>query len=259
MRIEKDNPILTKKEYLGPSRYNTGRIIEYDIKSANINVLFNKGVIDKSKYDYLNNLPKMQREIVVGNMIKENPSIYHILLNGILEFRNLLVESNDIQEEEVVRVATDAIYVNRFDDLKYTQFDNVIFAKKSEYNNMVKLLDLIVFSKYINDNIDIDIKGIGNNSIYHQQFMFTLIANAIYLLERVSVEDALIYMTDMYERYVSRKLDIGFYRQLNSDSGYLIPMYNMVVYNASDINIVDINYNIQYLRELHNIIFEQYH
>ena len=41
-------------------------------------------------------------------------------MTGILKFRHLLVESNDIKEDEIVRLATDAIYVNRFIDLKYT-------------------------------------------------------------------------------------------------------------------------------------------
>lgn len=251
--------VLNKKEYVGPSRYYTGRIVEYDIKAANINVLYHEGVLDKEKYDYYCRLPKDAREVAIGKLIQQDNTIYDVLMAGILKFRHLLVESNDIKEDEIVRLATDAIYVNRFIDLKYTKFDNVEFVKKSESSNMVKLLDLLIFSNYINNNIDIDVKGLGNSINLHQQFMLSLIANVIYMFERVSLEDAISYLTQMYESYVRLQLPIGFYRQLNPNSGYLLKGFNMMVYDVTDINMIDINYNLQYLRELHNILFERFH
>ena len=253
--------ILNKKEYLCPSRFNTGRIIEYDIRAANINVLFYKKVISEDKYKYLNNLPKMQREIVVGNMIRRDNTLYRILSDGILEFRDKFIEYNNIKEEEIMRIANDAIYVNRYDTLKYTKFDNVEFVPKNEYSNMTRLLDLIIFSKYIDNNIDIDVKGLGKNAKLHQQYMLSIIANTIYLYQRVSLQDAIKYLSNMYEQYVRRQLPIGFYRQLNSYSGYLVLPYNMIILdvNINDINMVDIRYNLSYLRELHNILFENFH
>ena len=265
--IQDDNPILTKKEWLDPSRYHTGRIIEYDIKSANINVLYNIGTIDGDMYQKLNSVPKQDREVAVGKMIAEDKTLYDALMKGILRFRKELVRSNNIQEEEVVRVATDAIYVNRFDDLRYTEFGNVKFVQKTISSNMVALLDLLVFSNYTNNNIDIDVKGLGKSVEYHQQYMLSLIANVIYMFERVSIVDALNYLTHMYEQYVNLQLPIGFYRQLNPASGYMIKntdfevpgKFGLMVYDVSDISAVDIGYNISYLRELHNIIFENFH
>lgn len=256
--METNSPILTQKEYLNSSRYNTGRIIEYDIKAANVNVLYHEGVFSKDKYDYLISLPKTSREIAVGNIIREDKTIYHTLMNGIFKFRRQLIESNDIQEDEIVRIATDAVYVNRFSDLRYTKFDNIEFVKKSESSNMMILLDLIIFSKYFDNNIDIDVKGLGKSAIYHQQYMLSLIANVIYMFERVSLEDAIGYLVSMYEQYVRRELPLGFYRELNPNSGYLVKPYNMCVYEVPDLSMVDINYNIRYLRELHNILLEYF-
>ena len=251
--------ILESKDWLSSIRYHSGRIIEYDIKSANANVLYREGAISKETYDYLIRLPKIEREIAVGKMEQRDSALYHTLMNGIFKLRRQLIEENNIQEEEIVRVATDAIYINRFDNLKYTKFDNVTFVPKSEYSNMMILLDLIVFSRYINNNIDIDVKGLGNSMQYHQQYMLSLIANVIYMFERVSLLDSIRYLTQMYEQYVKLQLPIGFYRELNPYSGYRVKNMNMVVFEGSDVNMVDIGYNIRYLRELHNILFENFH
>ena len=67
--------IASKMNYLTPSRYVSGRIIEYDLEKANISILYSKGMIDKDKYDLLYNSPKMFREIMIGNMIKDNREI----------------------------------------------------------------------------------------------------------------------------------------------------------------------------------------
>ena len=257
--IQDDNPILTNKEWLSPSRYHTGRIIEYDIKSANINVLYSLGAINEETYQYLNSVPKQDREVAIGRMIGQDDTLYRTLIAGILNFRKQLVRSNNIQEEEVIRVATDAIYVNRFDDLKYTEFGNVRFVPKTVSSNMMSILDLLVFSNYIDNNIDIEVKGLGKNSALHQEYMLSLIANVIYMFERVSLIDALNYLTHMYEQYVTLQLPAGFYRELNPVSGFRVKNTTMVIYEATDLSMIDIGYNISYLRELHNIIFEKFH
>ena len=257
MIVNKD--ILTKKNYITQSRYNSGRIIEYDIKQANINILLKYGAINNDEYNYLSRVPKAQREIIVGNMIKKDNSLYHIISDGILKYRYKLLESNNIEDKEIMRIANDAVYINRYSNLKYTKFDNIEFVNKGEYTNMVKILDLIIFSKYLNNNIDINVKGLGKNDILHQQYMISLIANSIYIFERVSIQEALKYISQTYELYVKKQLPIGFYRELNPISGYRLKYNNMCIYEINDIDNIDINYNISYIRELYNIIFEYFY
>ena len=43
-------------------------IFEYDISKANISVLSDKGVISENQYQYLFNLPKLERNIAIGNL-----------------------------------------------------------------------------------------------------------------------------------------------------------------------------------------------
>ena len=111
------------------------------------------------------------------------------------------------------------------------------------------------------DDMFLDIKGINENNQYlHSEFILSFIAETIYILERVSVEDALKYITNFYEDYINLKLPVGFYRELNSNSMFNFKHCNFYLSNVKeeDKNLLDINYNLYLIRELWNIVLDIY-
>ena len=258
---------ITKQQYLTPSRYISGRIVEYDIKSANISVLRNSNIISQKDYDYLASLPKILREREIGIREKNNPELYTQIQKGIKEAKKNLGSFNRIELDQIIRIANDAVYINSEVDLKYTQFGKYIqFKKKSEYNVFCNLLGVIIFCKFLEDgNIHVDVKGIGKNASLHENYMIYTIMSTITILERSSVEDAIQYLSSICEQYLHRNLPVGYYREFNSGSLYrsLYNSYGVVPYgfiNATeyDKNSIDINYNYTILRELWSILVEIY-
>ena len=68
------------------SSYNiilNGFIREYDLSKANINALYERGVIDKALYDNLYSADKSIREKHIGLMIRDNQNIYQEIQKGI--------------------------------------------------------------------------------------------------------------------------------------------------------------------------------
>ena len=103
--------IVSKLSYFTPSRYISGRIVEYDIKSANITMLKVSNVISEETYQYLQSLPKISREIEIGLLIRSNPAIFKAISSGIEKYKLKFAEANNIDENRIVRVANDAIYL----------------------------------------------------------------------------------------------------------------------------------------------------
>ena len=62
-------------------------------------------------------------------MIKEDKKIYNIIQKGIKESKVQLFDANDIKSYEVIRIANDAVYVNRINGLKYTEFDIFLYLQ----------------------------------------------------------------------------------------------------------------------------------
>lgn len=258
--------IISKKEYLIPSRYISGRIIEYDMKSANISVLMENKVITDNQYSYLANLPKDLREKEVGLMERKDPSIYTSIATGIKEAKIEFAGFNKLVPEQILRVANDAVYVNTVTDLKFTKFgDYIEFRPKNEYNVFCKLGSVIILCRFDPDgNIHIDIKGIGKNDIYHREYMIYTIMSTITLIERSGVRDAIDYLYEICEAYLRLELPVGYYREFNSESLFRFK-YNIggmttcatAVYESNKPDL-DINYNYTVLRELWSILVEQY-
>lgn len=254
--------IASKSNYLTPLRYQSGRIVEYDIRSANISILRTYNAIDENYYNYLKNLPKSDREIEIGLLIQRDKNIYNIISKGIEEHRLMFLEANNIKSEQIIRIANDAIYINTPFDLDNRFFgDYVEFRQKSISSSILVLSNsIIIFSKYLpNGMIDIDIKGINKNIVYHQDYICSVLGTAIYMLDNCDIYDTMNYINEFIEKYLKLELSIEYYREFNSQSLYRIKGSEMGIsyMSESDINLVDITYNYTLLRELWSIIFER--
>ena len=256
--------ILNSQTYLSPLRYISGRIVEYDMKSANISVLLQKGIIDFDLYDRLSRLDKQSREVEIGLMIKSNPSIYTELSKGIKEYKYKFVEANNIDSIQIARVANDAMYINTSVDLLHTKFDQYIeFRPKSISNVMININKVVSFISFIGDQVSVDIKGISDDKYnLHAEYMISLIATIAFYIERGNTEDALSYISNIVAAYINRELDIGFYREFNSDSLFVVNVRDermgITSIDESYKSILNIDYNLVVLRELWSIVLEIY-
>ena len=253
--------------YLSPIRYYSGNITEYDIKSANINCLIDAGMISIEEYKKLYKLPKQQREIEVGLMIKENPNIYTTISKKISEAKVYLFENNPIEDEQVLRIANDAVYIASDIQMKNLQYgDYIRFIPKSVSNIYLNLMSIIILIKYLdNGNIDIDVKGISNTEL-HNDFLSEIVS-VILILEKSGIKDAINYLSVFIEKYLHYELPVTFYREFNSFSKYRINSNSNYIYNTFDYGIdatekdkynLDINYNYSILRELFSVLIEIY-
>lgn len=247
-----------KTNYLCPERYISGKIIEYDIKQANINMLFRSKIIDPERYQYLQQLPKQQREVTVGLMIKDNAEIGKIIRKGIAECKVSLFEANNIRSYEVVRIASDAVYINRVNPLNVTRFDNVEFVPKSISNSYLKLRDILFFINYENNNINVDLKGLGDDYSIHEPII-SLIVNIICELEFNGVKFAMKQLQTIIDDYINRRLGPEYYREFNSRASYHIINSAFYLYELDRIRPeIDIDYNLFLLRELLSVLYEIY-
>lgn len=254
--------IASKMNYLSPSRYISGRIIEYDLEKANISILYSKGKIKKDKYDLLNSVPKQIREVVIGNMIRDDRSIYECIKEGQQEARIFLVEKNNIQERQIVRCANDAVFVNSSFDLQYLEIDEYIhFRQKSISNVMIQAINrILIFVSFLDNGLlDINVKGINANKVLiHQNYLCSEIAKIIFIKERVGIKDAIKYLQEFIEKYIKLELPKQFYIEFNSISSYKIKGTGYYVADIDDINSLDISYNLYFLRYLFSLLMQDF-
>lgn len=268
------HPLSERTNYITDKQIIIGsNIIEYDIKQANINILRAYNDINDFEYYNLMKADKQSREILIGRKIqiekKMNPDeispIAEHIREGIKIAKDNLLVSNNIDSNEVVRIANDAVYVERQFPLQNTVFDifnrgcDISFIDKGHFSSFIKLGRVSVFLRIESDEtLVVDVKGINDELIpLHQPFL-GFICNILFYLERTDITTTLSIYNEFYKEYINRELPIEFYREFNSDSDIRIDshhrFYGSRFLEEKYKSLVDINYNLLMLREIYGII-----
>lgn len=251
-------------KYTMPVNNIIAYIREYDMAKANINVLLYNNIISKQEYDYLYELPKIQREITIGMKQKNNHKITEALQNGFKDARHLFYNANNIKENNILSIKKDAIFL--IDKIpKTTIFENINFKLKNIYVSYYNLAKMEFYYTNINQE-KIDIKGMSEESInLHRNYFYDLLCFIFSEALSGNYQNLLILIKDISNRYLNKEFSIEYYRefnnrslfrtnyQINNSVYYINSIGSKICYN--DINPI-FNYSI--LQELYKIFMQNY-
>ena len=257
-----------KVNYLAPISHliNTD-IVEYDMKQANINILLYKGIIDENTYGHYCCLPKRQREISVGLMQRDNPWIAEELKKGFIEFKQKFFEANNIQDSEVLAIKNDAIFlINKIP--KVTTFANMYFVDKHKYTSYYRLgrVECYYYFNYLSKEEYLDIKGISEYAqSLHENYLIGFLKCLFNSAQCDSMSEIISLLKDFYSDYINLKLELGYYREFNAASKFLIKpfpgsfrVFTAEHFDPKNIDYIDIKFNEALLRDLYKIYFSIY-
>lgn len=269
--MSKDDQLYNRTEYVTDRLLiSSSSIYEYDIRQANINMMYAYGLLEEQRYKELQVVDKIVREKYVGLVEKKDNDTgkpkytFNIIQNGIKTAKRLLLETNVIEDDEIVRIANDAVYVNRAVPLKYTRFDLnnngrfVEFINKGHFTSMLSLPSSVVvfFAISSNDDYIVDVKGINENLLESHQAFLSFICDMLMMKERVDTGTMMRRFNEFYTLYINKQLPIEYYREFRSNSSYRLTIQQYGPFDLSpqidaDLRYVDISYNLYILRVLY--------
>lgn len=253
--------IWVNDRYIAPYEWLISKDIrEYDISKANISILLDLNLISQKQYEYFKSLPKKKREIKVGLFLRDNPSISQSLSYGFKEARRIFIQSNDIRDEDILYIDKDSItLINRLP--KYTKIsDHIEFVNKVSYTSFYRLFGIDLL--YYNDNIVeyYRLKGCNDERLrqLHSKYILDMILSFAYNAQYEDIRSMIYMVKNCYMMYVSRSMDIGYYREFNHISKYKF-IDNSGVYtyyvddldNSIDRSMIDISYNANLIRQFY--------
>ena len=246
-------------------------ITEYDISKANINVLYEAGYINDDIYNYLYSSERMLRQKYVGMLQKNDYNVTKTLKLGIIEAKKKLFEANNIQDNEVLCIKNDAVYViNK--KLYNTKFGRIEFVPKNIYtgyyniNSRIIKFEFFYYYNNITKEENLDIKGLANKHYeLHDKYFCQILKDLFYSMQVASPEISLRMMKDIYNKYISLQFPVEYYRRFNNYSDYYLNTTSKFgsgysINNADDSikPYLDISINKQILLELQKIIISSY-
>ena len=243
-------------------------IYEYDIRQANIHALLAIGKIDINKYNYYKKVPKQIREVDIGYMIQSDPSLYNQIQEVIKEAKRQFVSKNNINLQQILRIANDSIYIiSPYKTLDTTVNINGVaieFVCKNHFNSYMKLCDSILFFlDSSGDYWNLDIKGINKNKIEYHQELLSMICNIVDARINGGKESAIYQLVALQKEYVNFSLPESCYRELNAESGFRInntidhQSYILsYIYGLDNMRNIDISYNLNILRNIYSYLMQ---
>lgn len=247
------------KNYLAPIKYLISHYIyEYDISKANVNVLYNKGIINEEERNVIMQYPRNQRQIYMG-LMQRDPIKSKALSEGLAEYRYRFLTENNIENNQILSVKNDAIFlIDKTANI--THFDDTIdFMLKNVYTSFYNLNKKEVYYSLdlINNKEVIDIKGIDDSLLpLHQDYMIMFLCTVFEAFQTKTIQETIGLIKGFYNKYISRSLDLGFYRELNESSKFRLSLKNGEQYLLETIDSVEhinIIYNAQIIQSLFEI------
>ncbi|MGL5714451.1 MAG: hypothetical protein ACRCX2_15640 [Paraclostridium sp.] len=120
-----------------------GTIAEYDISSANINILRQAKAITDDIYYSLVDAPKLSRNILIGKMMRDNKELVQVVESGCRKSINMLIKYNNIPQSAILEIAKDALWLYNCEPKDLILTDNITFVKKRAYQGMILVSDKI--------------------------------------------------------------------------------------------------------------------
>lgn len=242
---------------------NSNYIIEYDLSKANISSLLYYKLIDENLYNELYNMDKRRREVYIGNAQKNNKEFYKAIKKGISYAKRLFFETNNIQDTEVLSIRNDAIFIIGSREMQ-TDFAPFKFNKNNTYTFYMKTsTKLELFYRYdrLEDVEYFDVKGINDSVLSKNSVFISFICDTFYNIQNKTIDESISLFQIFYNDFLSRKLDIEYYRVFDHNSCFYIGDLNsfcLDMVNESYKPILNISNNVQILRDIHSVLSDIY-
>lgn len=196
-------------------------IIEYDMKRAGLSIIKENNLLPEDHIQALEKKEKRVADEEIGKLNYKIKGFSKTLEDYKRQYRIKFGELNDLINEDIVAVKSDAIFCKKYcENTKIT--DNIMFREKNYYHAMMKLGSKIEL--YWNeDTNDIHVNGIKDDMVVlHKDYLLKDIAEIMSRMASYDYKRAVRKLIKLMDDYKNLRLPIGYYREFKPECSYMI-------------------------------------
>lgn len=221
------------------------KIIEYDIEKAGPSILYDLNVLSESNYEKIIN--HYDRKVYFGKLLKMKPELNEVLNKGFIKYINLFMQSNDIEQSNVLSIKKDSIFlINK--KANKLNFNKVNYRIKNVFTSYYHINGYEFYYNSLKNHLDI--KGISDINIEKCK-IFIEYLKTIFKTAELNKETAIKRILNIRNDYLDKELDIEFYRPLSNDNDFILTDTGFKSEYYENVDDIDISYNLlNYLNKL---------
>lgn len=228
-------------------------IVEYDMKSANISLAKEFGLLPEKEISRIEAMGKKARVVTVGKIKQKDPTYDKKEKLAFAAARKFFFEMNGISLDDIIAIKRDAIFLTRYVEHERCR-EHILFRKKNEYTSYIYLKP---FEIYYSRSNGLDIKGMNDDiyQTYHADHFGAFLCSVFHRLETSDKDEVLLTIRRFLDNYKWLRLDSEYYREFNALSNYRYKDGTRSVEEYRGyIGELDISHNFKILLDLINII-----
>ena len=226
-------------------RYLKNSIItEYDMKSAALSIIKEFRLIPEKYISKLEDLEKDKRNILIGKLQQKFPELIKSLNNGYAEARIKFTEENNLQEDRILSIKKDAIFLINPSNIKEDITENIHFRPKNIYSSYTLLnINNPIEIYFTNSKDSLDIKNMQKNiKEFQKNYIIKKFYDIMKKYEVLSKEKIFDILKNFRNDYLTRKLPIGYYKSMENNK-YSYDRFEIEEITEDMVDIIDITYN----------------
>lgn len=193
-----------------------GKIVEYDMRAASLQISDRFKLLPVSKIEELKRMTKDERVKEVGICQRDIPGYSEKLLQHIREVRRHFIETNKVEDDQIIALHNDALFINSLQPFKLI-VDGIEFTEKTIWTSYIRFENIEMF--YNNDTGQIEYKGVSSKTLpKHEIGMCKHILKVFNMIEN-NDERTLDYITDYQTKYLKGQLNENCYIPFANVSG----------------------------------------
>jgi hypothetical protein len=239
------------------------KIYYYDIEDAGVSILsnlLNNSDLNLHQINTLQGKSKHERHVEIGRLMDENPYLTKLKNDGLVSARQAFVECNNIEDEDILTIKHDAVYViDKPAGVTEFKMENMrrkirfrlkeIYSSYWYYPETDKETEIeIYFKNGIGGNYTVHIKGLGdiqNDFIQELAKLYSFIENNFD--RRNSKRIIAEHIREYREKYIRKELPVSIYKELNQKNKWRLKYefddYDTRSNTVPNIENIDVSFN----------------
>lgn len=190
-------------------------IVEYDMVAASVSISEKYNLLDDETIQQLKLLPKEKRTRKIGLLQRDDKLFSKQLIFGIIETRRKFMEVNNLSENNIISLHSDAVIFSSKKEIK-TNIDGVEFKHKETWSGYVKYKGIEMFY----NDMSITYKGVPKDIINQHTLGINKYLRDVF--DKIDNYDysVLEYISKFQMKYLQDKLPEYFYIPFGRNGNY---------------------------------------
>lgn len=206
-------------------------IQEYDMEAASVSVCEHDGLLPQEMINELKLMPKEKRTVKMGKLQRDDKMFSENLLAGIRNMRKKFIETNNLTQDEILSLHSDACILNTSRRI-ISNIENVNFRKKNDWNAYIRYKGIEMFYKNDIKNNYIDYKNIPEELVQMHTMGFDVYLKKVFGYIENYDENVLKYISRFQKQYLQNKLPEYYYNPFGRNGQYKLSNLELTAFIA---------------------------